>query len=81
VQKYLKLARPHLSIFRPAEEEQETLKDPEFIEDPVGYLCLMRSAFEEENRGPIYQNNLSSLWGFPISRINTLFLTNKISLG
>jgi len=77
---FSKLANPHLSIFRPAEKDQENLKDPEFIEDPVGYLCLMRLAFEKEYRGPIYQNNLASLWGFPIDRINPLFLTEKTSL-
>lgn len=79
--KFSKLARPHLSIFRPAEEDQENLKDPQFINDPVGYLCLMRSGFEEEHGEPIYQNNLASLWGFPKERINPLFLTNKTSLG
>ena len=79
--KFSKLAKPHLSIFRPAEEDQETLKDKEFIEDPVGYLCSMRLAFEKEHEGPIYQNNLASLWGFPVNRINPLFLTDKTSLG
>jgi len=54
---------------------------PVFIEDPVEYLCLMRFAFEEEHDEPIYQNNLASLWGFPIDRINPLFLTEKTSLG
>lgn len=79
--KFSKLAKPHLSIFRPAEEDQETLKDGEFIENPVGYLCSMRLAFEKEYEGPIYQNNLASLWGFPVDRINPLFLTDKTSLG
>lgn len=79
--KFSKLGRPHLSIFRPAEEDQEGLKNSRFFEDPVGYLCLMRLAFEEEHGGPIYQNNLASLWGFPRDRINPLFLTNKTSLG
>jgi len=79
--KFSKLARPHLSIFRPAKKNQENLKDSEFIKDPIGYLCSMRLAFEKEHGGPIYQNNLGSLWGFPISRINPLFLTDKTSLG
>ncbi len=78
--RFSKLARPHLSIFRPTEKEQEELKDVEFIEDPVGYLCVMRKAFEEEHGEPVYQNNLGSLWGFPIERINPLFLTNKTGL-
>lgn len=79
--KFSKLGKPHLSIFRPAEEDQENLKDPEFIQDPAGYLCSMRLAFEKEHGGPIYQNNLASLWGFPRDRINPLFLTDKTSLG
>jgi hypothetical protein len=79
--KFSRLARPHLSIFRPAEEGQENLKDPRFIEDPIEYLCLMRLAFEKEHDGPIYQNNLASLWGFPKERINPLFFTDKTSLG
>ncbi len=74
------LARPHLSIFRPTEEDQEELKDIQFLEDPVGYLCLMRFAFEKEHGGPVYQNNLASLWGFPKDRINPLFLTERTSL-
>jgi hypothetical protein len=41
-----------LSIFRPAEEDQEKLKDSKFIEDPIGYLCLMRLAFEKEHGEP-----------------------------
>jgi len=79
--KFSKLAKPHLSIFRPAEDDQEKLKDSQFIEDPTEYLCLMRLAFEKEHGGPIYQNNLASLWGFPRDRINPLFLTDKTSLG
>lgn len=78
--KFSKLARPHLSIFRSAEEEHENLKTPEFLEDPISYLCSIRLAFEKEHGSPIYQNNLASLWGFPISRINPLFLTDKTSL-
>lgn len=74
-------AKPHLSIFRPAEEGQENLKCQEFKENPIEYLCKMSIAFEKEYGGPIYQNNLASLWGFPIERINPLFLTDKISLG
>jgi|SRR3989344_6591479 len=77
---FSRLARPHISIFRPVEEYQESMKDPDFVDDPINYLCLMRLAFEEKHEGPIYQNNLASLWGFPIDRINPLFLTDKTSL-
>ncbi len=62
-------------------ELSEQLKDAKFIEDPIEYLCLMRLAFEKEHDGPIYQNNLASLWGFPKERINPLFFTDKTSLG
>ena len=79
--RFSKLGKPHLSIFRSASVEQENLKDFEFVKDPFKYLCSMRMAFEKEHRGPIYQNNLASLWGFPIDRINPLFLTDKTSLG
>jgi hypothetical protein len=79
--KFSRFGRPHLSIFRPTEKDQEKLKDKEFIQDPVKYLYLMRLAFEKEHKGPVYQNNLANLWGFPINRINPLFLTNKTSLG
>lgn len=78
--KFSRLARPHISIFRPAEQDQEKLKDPEFFKDPVSYLCYMRTAFEKEHSEPVYQNNLANLWGFPIDRINPLFLTDKTSL-
>jgi type I restriction-modification system DNA methylase subunit len=37
--------------------------------------------FEKEHDGPIYQNNLASLGGFPKERINPLFFTDKTSLG
>ncbi|MFH1376636.1 MAG: hypothetical protein ABIH25_03280 [Candidatus Woesearchaeota archaeon] len=79
--KFSKLAKPHLSIFKPAEDDQENLKDPKFIDNPIEYLCSMRMAFEKEHGEPIYQNNLASLWGFPRDRINPLFLTDKTSLG
>lgn len=36
--------------------------------------------FEREYEGPVYQNNLAGLWGFPIDKINPLFLTDKTSL-
>lgn len=74
------VARPHLSIFRPIKEKQEEMKAKEFKEDPVGYLCRIRLELERAYGGPIYQNNLASLWGFPINRINPLFLTDKTSL-
>ncbi len=74
------IARPHLSIFRPVKSNQEEIKDEEFRNDSVGYLCKMRLEFEKAYEGPIYQNNLASLWGFPIERINPLFLTDKTSL-
>lgn len=78
---FSKLALPHLSIFRLADNSQEYLKSQDFIKDPVGYLCSIRYAFEEQHGRPIYSNNLASLWGFPISKINPLFLTEKTSLG
>jgi len=78
--RFSKVARPHISIFRPTEKNQEEFKDPEFFEDPVGYLCSMRVAFEKEHGEQLFQNNLASLWGFPVNRINPLFLTDKVSL-
>ncbi len=50
----------------------------DFIQDPVSYLCKMRIKFEDLYGGPIYGNNLGNLWLFPISRINPIFLTDKI---
>lgn len=74
------VARPHLSIFRPATEVQKNLPCGEFLDDPVDYLCQMRLIYEKLYEGPIYANNLANLWPFPISRINPLFLTDKTSL-
>ncbi|RKX91118.1 MAG: hypothetical protein DRP84_12105 [Spirochaetes bacterium] len=78
--RFSRLAIPHISIFRPAEPIQENLKNHEFVNNPLGYLCSMRFAFEKEHGGPIFQNNLASLWGMPIKRINPLFLTDAVAL-
>lgn len=77
--RFSRLAKPHISIFRPLFKQQENLRNEQFAEDPYSYLCSMRLAFEEIH-GPVYQNNLGSLWGFPISKINPLFLTEKTHL-
>ena len=73
------IARPHISILRPATEEQKGLRHPEFFEDPVGYLIKMRLFFEELYGGPIYANNLANLWPFPVNRLNPLLLTDRTS--
>lgn len=72
------LAKPHVSIFRPANQQQVELMSKDFIQDPVDYLCKMRIQLEGIYGGPIYGNNLGNLWLFPNNRINPIFLTDKI---
>lgn len=77
--KFANLAKPHVSIFRPANQEQRGLMSEDFIQNPVDYLCMMRLQLEELYGGPIYGNNLGNLWLFPTNRVNPIFLTDRTS--
>jgi hypothetical protein len=71
--KFAGLASPHMSIFRPANKSQSKLKARDFINDPVSYLCEMRSIVENLWGGPILGNNLGNLWPFPLDQIHRKF--------
>ena len=67
------LARPHMSIFRPATEDQRQLAVPVFRRDPVSYLCRIRLACEALYGGIVLGNNLGNMWSFPIERLHESF--------
>ena len=51
--KLVGIAKPHLSIFRPATKEQSNLPCAEFLNNPVDYLCQMRFVYERLYGGQI----------------------------
>jgi len=75
------IARPHISIFRPATEAHSRLMTEMFVETPVDYLCTMRLILEHLYGGPVHGNNLGNLWPFPLSRIHPRFATGEVPHG
>lgn len=72
------IAKPHVSIFRPAISEHFNLLAEDYVSMPVEYLCIMRLKFEQLYGGPIYGNNLGNLWPFPLNRIHSKFSPKSI---